>query len=92
MRSEPRFSHHRGSVNYNSAQGAPGHVNSTPSVSTENIDRPRTALEDALADRIQDKRRTLTAVKSDPALHPVEAQTAEICEPSPHKLQKPQKH
>jgi hypothetical protein len=90
MRSEPRFSHYRGSPAiaegevYNSNRAASSHVSWTPSVVSDNTDRPR----DALGEPIRDvKRHTLSAVRSDPTLHSMEPQSAMICEPSPDKLQ-----
>jgi hypothetical protein len=99
-RSDPRFVHYRATptsitveeTNYGpggSARGRPRFANEGPSTSAETIERAHSVLGEPIRDV---KRRTLTAVKSDPGLAPLEPQAAQICEASPQKLQKVQKH
>ena len=92
--SEPRFGQFRATPSSLAVESTPGgHSPAASSSSGETITRPATAMghETASYGDLRAKRRTLSAVKSDPNLH--EPQSAEICEPSPQKTpNKLQKH
>ena len=90
MKSEPRFAHYKEPHNYSSGRGTPSRqVSFGPSTSSSSVDRPRTHGNEIYGET---KRHTLSAVRNDPNLDSLAPQSAEICDPSPTKLQKPQKH
>jgi hypothetical protein len=93
--SEPRFVQYRATPTSVAVDSTP--PNLTPSASTSAASsgetiarRPSTAMGNETVRDVKAKRRTLSAVKSDPLLH--EPYAAEMCKPSPQKPSKPQKH
>jgi hypothetical protein len=98
-RSDTRFSSYRGtqtSINEegncssaSSVQGRPGATHRDPSASADSIERPLNTIGEPIRDV---KRQTITAARSNPSLVPLEPQTAQVCDPSPQKLQKAPKH